>query len=115
VALLLLTTVTFALVDFVFKSEAAKRIAQDSLGQFFARLYLALNVLSLIAQLALVRWLLRTVGTTRSLLVLPALLTAASVGVAAGGGIAAAVLLEGPTEVCAIPCTGPRASCSSSR
>ena len=93
--LLLLTTVAFTLVDFVFKSEVAARVAQDELGAFFARLYLALNVLSLIAQLALVRWLLRTVGTTRSLLVLPALLTAASAGVAAGGGIAAAVALKG--------------------
>ena len=53
--IVLLATVTFTFADFVFKSEVADTVKPEDLGFFFARVYLVLNVLSLVAQLALVR------------------------------------------------------------
>ncbi|MFT6398719.1 MAG: AAA family ATP:ADP antiporter [Bradymonadia bacterium] len=93
--LLVLATIVFTLVDYVFKSEVALRVAPDELGYFFARLYLGLNILSLIAQLFLVRFVLRVLGTTRAIAVLPALLFVGASGVAAGLGIGAAVAMKG--------------------
>lgn len=93
--LLVLSTIVFTLVDYVFKSEVALRVAPDELGYFFARLYLGLNVLSLVAQLLLVRFVLRVVGTTRAIAVLPAFILMGAAGIAAGFGIGAAVAMKG--------------------
>ncbi|MFW5739914.1 MAG: hypothetical protein ACOC1F_06070, partial [Myxococcota bacterium] len=58
----LLSTVALTTVDFLFKSEVARTVAAAELGSFFARFYLALNVLALGVQLLLSPRLLRTLG-----------------------------------------------------
>lgn len=93
--LLLLSTVTFTLVDFVFKSVAAETVAPDRLAAFFSTVYLACNLLSLLSQLFLVGLLVRALGVGSVLSILPALLVLGGAGVAAGLGVAAAVALKG--------------------
>ncbi|MFT6399009.1 MAG: HEAT repeat protein [Bradymonadia bacterium] len=93
--LLILMTVVFTLVDFVFKSEVAARVEADALGLFFARFYFVLNVLSLAVQLAFVRYAVRVAGPAMALAMLPILLVLGGAGVAFGGGIVAVLVLKG--------------------
>ncbi len=93
--LMVLATVTFTFVDFAFKSEVASNIPADELGFFFARVYFALNVVSLFVQLFLVNWLIRVGGPTRALALLPGLLVFGGLGMLFGGGVFAGVALKG--------------------
>jgi len=88
------STVALTLVDFVFKSEVARLVPAADLGPFFARFYLALNVLALAVQLVLSPRLLRTLGANRSLLALPLLLGFGAVGLAVAAGLAPVLLLK---------------------
>jgi AAA family ATP:ADP antiporter len=92
--IVLVSTVTVTLVDFLFKSAVARNVEADELGAFFAGAYLWLSVLGLVAQLLLVGPLLRRLGVSRVLSLLPALLMLGAVGVAAVGGLLAAFLLK---------------------
>jgi AAA family ATP:ADP antiporter len=91
----LISTVAFTIADFVFKSAVAEHVSATALGWVFATTYLALNVLSLVAQLALVGWITRNFGVDRMLSVLPALLLAGSAWLVAGGGVLAAFAIKG--------------------
>ncbi len=93
--LVLLATVTFTLVDFVFKSAADRYVAPEDLGAFFSSVYLTLNVLSLFVQLFAVAALLRLVGLVRTAAVVPAVLLVSTLGFAVGGGLGLALLLKG--------------------
>jgi hypothetical protein len=93
--LVLVSTVTLTLADYLFKSSVARHIPPDQLGSFFAAVYAVLNVLALVAQTFLIGWLLRTVGLQRSLWVLPALIFGGAAGVVLGGGLLAALVLKG--------------------
>jgi len=93
--LMVLSTLTFTLVDFVFKSQVASSVAPEDLGAFFGRVYFVLNVASLFVQLFVVQWLLRVGGPTRALALLPGLLALGGVGALFGGGLPAAVALKG--------------------
>ncbi len=93
--LMVLATVTFTFVDFAFKSEVAGNVPAEELGFFFARVYFALNVVSLFVQLFLVNWLIRVGGPTRALALLPGLLVIGGLGVLLGGGVFAGVALKG--------------------
>jgi AAA family ATP:ADP antiporter len=93
--LVLVSTVTFTLIDFVFKSGVAAEIPAAQLGWVFATTYLALNILSLVAQLVFVGWVTRNLGVDRMLSLLPGLLLIGSVWIAAGGGLLAAFLAKG--------------------
>ncbi len=94
-AMVLLATVTFTLVDFVFKSTADRLVAPERLGEFFSSVYLVLNLLSLLVQVVGVAWLLRYIGVTTAVAVVPAILVVSTVGFAVGGGLALALLLKG--------------------
>ncbi|GMV05871.1 MAG: hypothetical protein AMXMBFR53_21480 [Gemmatimonadota bacterium] len=94
-ALVLLATVTFTLVDYVFKSAAGRYVPADQLGEFFASVYLSLNVLSLVVQVLVVAWLLRHVGLVMAVSVVPALFLVATLGFAVGGGLTLALVLKG--------------------
>jgi len=94
-ALMVLATLTFTFVDFVFKSEVAREVAAADLGVFFARVYFVLNVLSLAVQLLAVRWVIRVGDPTRALAILPAMLALGGLGVLLGGGIVAGLGLKG--------------------
>lgn len=93
--LVLLSTVTVTMVDYVFKSAVAESVAAGELGAFFARFYLVLNFVSLAAQLVIVRPVVRTLSTTGSLAVLPVLFAVGGMALAAGGGLAAALVAKG--------------------
>jgi ATP:ADP antiporter, AAA family len=93
--LVLLSTVTLTLVDFVFKSTVDRGVPAENLGEFFASVYLSLNLLSLVVQLFIVSWLVRKVGVNTLQLVVPALLVLGSVGFVAIGGLVAAIVLKG--------------------
>jgi ATP/ADP translocase len=93
--LVLVSTVALTLVDYVFKSQVAQNIDRAALPEFFATVYMVLNVLALLAQFALTGWLLRVGGLHRSLWVLPALLGLGAGGVALGGGLVLALLMKG--------------------
>lgn len=93
-AIVLVSTVTLTLVDFLFKNAVARSVAPAGLGAFFATTYLILNVLSLVVQMLLVSRLLRTQGVHRALSLLPLLLLVGAGGVILGGGLVAALLLK---------------------
>jgi AAA family ATP:ADP antiporter len=92
--LVLLSTIVFTLGDYVFKSAVAQAVEPARLGRFVASFYLALNALSIVAQVFLSGWLMRVVGVSRALAVLPLLVMPAAIGVAAGTGLAGAMLLK---------------------
>ena len=93
--LVLVSTMTVTLADYVFKSTVARNVPAADLGTFFATFYMILNALALAAQLVLMGWILRVLGLHRALWVLPTLVLLGSAGVAAGGGMVAALLLKG--------------------
>ncbi len=94
-ALVLFATVTFTLVDFVFKSAADRYVAPDQLGEFFATVYLSFNVISLLVQVLGVALLLRWVGLVSAVSVVPAILLVSTLGFAVGGGLTLALVLKG--------------------
>ena len=93
--LVLISTVALTLGDYVFKSAVSKHIPPAQLGEFFATVYVVLNLLALVAQLVLTDWLFRVLGLHRALWALPILLFMGAAGVALGGGLGAALLLKG--------------------
>lgn len=96
VALTLATTATTTLADWVFKSAAAAQFSDPvELGEFFATVYLAVNVVSLAVQVLLVQAAVRRLGVTGAMAVLPAVLGFAGLGVALGASGAALLLKLG--------------------
>ncbi len=93
--LILVSTVTFTLVDFVFKLTASRVVAVEQLDEFFSSVYLTLNVISLVVQVFVVGWLVRRAGVSAAVASVPILLVFGSLGFAVGGGLALALLLKG--------------------
>jgi len=93
--LILLATVTFTLVDFVFKSAVDRTIPAEAMGRFFSTVYLGLNILSLGVQVVLLSALFRRLGVTGVLAAVPVLFIAGSVGYVVLGGIGMALLMKG--------------------
>ncbi len=94
-ALILLASVVLTLIDYLFLSTVAAGIAPAQLAPFFATVNVVLNVLALLAQLVAVPFLLKRMGVSRLLLVLPSLLFVGGLSLAAGGGLIAALVLIG--------------------
>ena len=93
--LVLVSTVALTLGDYVFKSAVARAVPPEQLGAFFGGFYAVLNLLALVAQLAVGGWLFRAIGLVRVLWILPALVFLGAAGVALGGGLVAALVLKG--------------------
>jgi len=93
--IVILSTVTLTIADFIFKSAIDSYVDPENMGSVFASIYLVLNVMSLIAQVALVGWILRHVSLTSALAVLPALLVGGAVGMIVLGGVGAAIAIKG--------------------
>jgi hypothetical protein len=91
----LLSTMALTLGDYVFKSTVAQNVPAPALGVFFAKFYMILNVLGMLAQLLLTGWLFRSLGLHRALWVFPALLALGAAGLAFGGGLLAGLFLKG--------------------
>jgi HEAT repeat protein len=94
-AIVLLSSVTLTLVDFLFKSSVARNVSPSEYGTFFSSAYLVLNVLSSLAQLFLVGRVMQTSRIHRVHAVLPGLVLAGTLGFVAGGGLIAALVLKG--------------------
>jgi AAA family ATP:ADP antiporter len=94
--LVLLSSITLTIVDYLFKSGVARHVPAPQLSAFFSTTYLALNLLSLGAQLVLLPWLVRTMGINRVIAVLPLLLLLGAGAVAVVGGLVAVLALKGP-------------------
>ncbi len=92
--LILLSTVTFTLVDFLFKSAADRFVPAAQLDQFFSSVYLALNLSSLLVQLIVAPRLLPRLGVHASQGVVPGLLLMGCAGFWAAGGLLAALSLK---------------------
>jgi ATP/ADP translocase/HEAT repeat protein len=93
--LMLISTVALTLADYVFKSVVSRHVAPESMGSFFATVYMVLNVLALGVQVALTGWLFRVLGLHRALWALPTLLFLGALGVILGGGLVAVLVLKG--------------------
>jgi hypothetical protein len=100
-ALLVLTvTATEALIDFVFKAEAAARYGDGpSLLRFFAIFYTAAGALTFLFQVLLGRRLLERFGLLPSLVTLPISVAAATTAAIALPGLLAAALVRGTESV----------------
>jgi AAA family ATP:ADP antiporter len=92
--LVLLSTVTLTMVDYLFKSWLARTVSAAQLGYVFATAYFILNCFSLLAQIALVGVLTHTLGVSRVLAILPALIAGGSLWFVAGGSLFAVLLLK---------------------
>lgn len=91
--LVVLSTATVLAVDFLFKSTVAASVPAEARASFFARVYLALNVLSLLVQLFLSTALVRRLGVGGAVVVTPLLILAGAGGALLTGGALLAVLL----------------------
>lgn len=81
-----LTTAAGLVTDYLFKSVAATHIPAGELGLFFARTYAVVNTVALFVQIALAGVLIRRLGVVPALGVMPFVLLAGGVGIAATGG-----------------------------
>jgi len=93
--MVLFATVTFTLIDFVFKSAADLYVAPDDLGAFFSSVYLSINILSLLVQVLGVALILRWMTLATAAAIVPAVLLIGTLGVTVGGGLTLALILKG--------------------
>ncbi len=94
-ALALLATTAFTLVDYLFKAQVSATVPAADLGPWFASFYALTNAMALAVQLLATGLALRWLGVRRAVAVLPVLLVGGAVGLAAGAGLGAALLLKG--------------------
>jgi AAA family ATP:ADP antiporter len=88
-------SVTVTLTDFVFKSTMARVVPPEELTATFGRIYVVLNVLSLVAQLLAVGVLLRRLAPSTIVAMLPLALSLSGALLIGTGGLFAAVLMKG--------------------
>lgn len=94
VTALFIGTVCLTVSDFVFKSTIAELVPRAELGTFLGSVYFGINVLSLLAQVWFVGWILRRLSLGAALGVLPALLVVAGLGVATSAALLAVIALK---------------------
>lgn len=92
--LTLLTAASATLLDYLFKAAIVASTAPARIPQLIANVQLGQSLLALVAELLLVRILLRRAGVTRSLALLPALVLATTAGFALAGSMAVLFLLK---------------------
>jgi HEAT repeat protein len=80
--------------DLLFKAVVAQEIPVEDLGSFFAFFYAGLNGLSLLVQLVLASWLLRRIGVSRAMWVLPVLLGFGALGFAVTAALVPILLVK---------------------
>ncbi len=95
--LVLISTITVTVSDFLFKSQIALRFdSTRDLGNWLSGFYAVTNSLALIAQLAIAPWVFRRAGVQRALFVFPALMLVAAGGVVlSAGAVGAAMVIKG--------------------
>jgi len=95
-ALVVLSTATVLITDYLFKSVAAATVPPEELGSFFALYYAVLNAVALVVQLVITGRLVKRLGVTGALTVLPLLLAFGGIGaVVLGGAVGVVLALKG--------------------
>ena len=85
--LVLLSTITVTLADFLFKAEVAKAFTSTKdLGTYLSTFYAITNTIALLGQVFVAPWIFRHLGVQRALLVFPGALFASAIGLVASGG-----------------------------
>jgi len=87
-----LSTSVALVVDYLFKSTAARYVPRQSLGFFFARYYAVMNGLSLVFQVFIAGRLLRRVGVIGAAAVTPLVLALSGLAAVFGQGVFLVVL-----------------------
>ena len=92
VSLLIMTGgMTLSVADYLFKSVIAAEIPAEQLAEWLSRVYLGLNLLSILLLGVGVTPLLRRLGIDRSLAVMPSLFALAAAGVLAGATLVSTI------------------------
>jgi AAA family ATP:ADP antiporter len=87
-AVVALGAATSVFVDFLFKSVASERVPHAELGSFFARYYLVVNLLALLAQVVVSRRVLARAGVIGTASFMPGLMLLGSIlGFVSGGAL----------------------------
>ncbi len=101
--LLAVMTVSAAIVstviDYQYKAWLAEAASGGELAQYLAVVSFAMNSLALLTQLLVVQRLLRVVGVTRAVQLMPAVVLLGSVALGLGGGLVAVLALFGVNRV----------------
>lgn len=98
VLLVVLATAAALTTDYLFKAVAARSIAADDLGAFFARFYAVLNAIALVVQLVGSGKVVRRLGVVAAATVLPLLIAAGGIATLVLGGLFLFVLLTKGTD-----------------
>ncbi len=94
--IVLVSTITVTIADFLFKAELAREFTDTRvLGKKLSTFYAVTNSLALVAQLAIAPWVFRRAGVQKALFFFPAAILVAAGAVVATGGLLAAVVLKG--------------------
>lgn len=88
-------TATVLVADYLFKSTAAAHFPKSELGSFFALFYAGQNAIALVVQVFVTGAVMRRLGVTGALLVLPVLLAFSGTLAGLGGGFAIAFAAKG--------------------
>ena len=92
--LVVVSTATVLVVDYLFKSTAARTLTPAALGPFFARFYAVMNLISLVVQLLVASRVLRRLGVVGATAYTPVLLTLGGLGVFTTGAFAAVAVAK---------------------
>jgi AAA family ATP:ADP antiporter len=92
--LVAISTSTVLVVDYLFKSTAARSMPAASLGPFFARFYAVTNGVSLAVQLLIASRVLRRVGVVGASAYTPGLLAVSGAGALVTGGFGAVAIVK---------------------
>jgi ATP/ADP translocase/HEAT repeat protein len=99
VGVIALTVLTTTIVDFQFKTLAARAYpGEEALATFMGRFYGRVSLVALIVQFALAPYLLRIYGIGGALSFLPAMLAVGTLGMLFAPGLVAATLLRGSEQ-----------------
>lgn len=93
-ALIVLASLTLTLCDYLFKSTLAENVAGEDLAAWFARIYLLLNLVSLLFLAFVVTPAIRILSLHRAAAVLPTMLALAAIGIVIGGGLLPVLALK---------------------
>jgi ATP:ADP antiporter, AAA family len=93
--LLIAATVCVTIADYLFKTTVAAHVPPGELGTYLGAVAFALNVVSFVVQVAVVGVIVRRLGVSAALAVLPLLLVATGIGMIATGGLIAALAIKG--------------------
>lgn len=96
VGILTLMVVVSTLVDYQFKTVAARAFpTEDGLTGFMGQFYGRISIIALLVQFVLAPWMMRMVGVGGALSILPGMLALGSVGMLVVPGLATGVFLRG--------------------